>query len=152
MTRVYYLGWLTTSSSLRGASCWFPSRPQALIHRTATIGWLTFPCQGKEAIHYSFLVWLHSLIAAEGLRCASLPFTESMSPKSIFHCKNSILTVLILERAPFHFTCGEYRLHCCILSIRPRFQALANVRKSSGSRQINWLSEHRDTFRPYIEN
>ncbi len=141
MTRVYYLGWLTTSSSLRGASCWFPSRPQALIHRTATIGWLTFPCQGKEAIHFSFLVWLHSLIAAEGLRCASLPFTESMSPKSIFHCKNSILTVLILERAPFRFTCGEYRLHCCIFVYPPSLSSPCKCQ------EIFWLTTDKLAFR-----
>jgi len=60
-----------------------PSHPWVEIHWNATIGWLTFLCQRKEAIHYPFRASLHSLVSEEGLRHISPLLAESMPLKPI---------------------------------------------------------------------
>ncbi len=72
----------------------------------ATIGWLTFLCQRKEAFLYPFRATLHSLISAEGMRHVSLLLTENMPPKSMCSCEQSSLTVLLLNGVPCHFRRG----------------------------------------------
>ena len=77
---------LVNSPSLTEGACRWPLPcPWAWIHRTATIGWLTFPCQGKEAIHYPFRGPFHSRVPAEGLRRVSpSPYGEHAAGTNVF--------------------------------------------------------------------
>ena len=98
----------TTTPWIVVACCWPPSCPQAWIHWTAAIGWLTFPCQGKEAIHYPFRASLHSLVPAGGLTHLSILLTENTPPEPVCSFELSNLTVLLFRRVPYHFRCGQY--------------------------------------------
>ena len=121
-------------SLTEGACCWSPSCPWAWIHRTATIGWLTFPCQGKEAIHYPFRAPLHSLVPAEGLRRVFLLLTENMPLEPMCSCELSNLTVLLFRRVPYHFRCGQ-NIHCMGL-LEGSLSSPRQVKGSSRSHQI----------------
>ena len=86
------------------ACCCPPPCPQAWIHWTAVIGWLTFPRQGKEAIHYPFRASPHSLIPAEGLRHVSILLTENMLLESMCSCERSVqLNRLTLRESALPF-------------------------------------------------
>ena len=104
-----YRNVLVSYHTMKSCSLLLASLMPAGMDSSNRSDWLvTFPCQGKEAIHYPFRASLHSLVPAGGLTHLSILLTENTPPEPVCSFELSILTVLLFRRVPYHFRRGQY--------------------------------------------
>ena len=94
------------------ACCWSPSCPWAWIHRTATIGWLTFPLLGEGGYSLSLSGTAPQPGSSRGLEaCIPSPYGEHAAGTNVF-LRTIQLNRLTLQESALPFQVWtEHSLH-----------------------------------------